>query len=87
MFIYLPAGRQALHCYLHLSGEFLPDRTWVSILVAQISQVRIFVKRQLLIYYLVVPPNRLEVLRFRECSRADTSPRTEPLHQRAERHV
>ena len=47
----------------------------------------LFDKRQLFIYYLVVPPNRLEVLQFRGYSRADTKSRTEQLHQRAERHA
>lgn len=40
----------------------------------------------LFIFYLVVPPNRLAVLRFLEYNRAGTSFRTEPLRQRAERH-
>lgn len=43
--------------------------------------------KKLLIYYRVLPLNRLKCLRFHECSRDDTNSRTELLRQRAEHHV
>jgi len=51
------------------------------------SSNRDLIKDPLLIYYQVLQPKRLEVLRFREYSRADTNSRTEPLHQRVGHHA
>jgi hypothetical protein len=49
--------------------------------------VKTFIKLHLLICYRFALLNRLKVLLLHGCSRAGTSPRTEPLRQRAEHHT